>query len=302
MTLHYQIKDTLQLILLICTSVNLILNFEYKNLIPFIKSKGINTSGNMRRSDRQQQSRRRQQPPQSLQQYSCVNKRKKPRKEESESEYSSPDESEIGGGGAGFDLEQLLRPESHERKRDKKFENEYYLYDDITQDSMMELSMYLKNIHKKWTTFLHHHNDVLDTAQPKPIKIYIQSNGGDLHAVLPVIDYIHSLRGIIPVYTYVEGLAASAASLIAVCGEKRTMTRNSFLLIHELRTQMSGTYSNFRDESSNCNKLMSHIKRIYISNSGGRLTEQGLDNLLTHDYILSAQECLDMGLIDEILG
>ena len=114
---------------------------------------------------------------------------------------------------------------------------------------MKELNKFIKSREKEWDNFKFQNNHILLKGIPKPIKIFISSNGGDLHAILPIIDLINSLKGKIQINTYVEGVAASAASLLASVGHKRFITRNSFLLIHELRTQAKGTYSNFKDEN-----------------------------------------------------
>jgi ATP-dependent Clp protease protease subunit len=199
-------------------------------------------------------------------------------------------------------LEQLGLDNSGGGEIDTIFENEYYMYEQINQDSMTKLLQFLRTREKEWDTLLLQLSDVLKTATPEPIKLYINSPGGDLHAVLPVIDFINHLRGKIDVHIYVEGVAASAASLLAAVGHKRFCSRNSFLLIHELRTSMCGTYSNFQDETYNCDKLMAHIKSIYIKHSHGKLTMEQLDAILKRDILLSAEECEGYGLIDEIIG
>lgn len=203
-----------------------------------------------------------------------------------------------------------LTPESLEKlttgnisqPKESKFENEFYLYEDITQESMGDLLTFIKERVRDWNSFLLKNNDIVDNATPKPIIIYINSQGGDLHAVLPVIDYLNHYKTKLPIHTVVEGVAASAASLLAVSGHHRVCTKNSYLLIHELRTQMRGTYSNFIDETENCEKLMDSIKNIYINSSNNKLEENRLEALLKRDLLLSSDECLELGLIDEIIG
>lgn len=96
-------------------------------------------------------------------------------------------------------------------------------------------------------------NDNVNKPEPKPQKIYINSIGGEIFAAIPLIDAIKNCT--IPVHTYIEGIAASAASLIYMAGHKRFITKNSFMLIHELRTGVQGKYSEIMDEK-NCDKLM----------------------------------------------
>ena len=177
--------------------------------------------------------------------------------------------------------------------------NEYYLYNDITMKSIQGLLKFIKNAEKRWNVFLLGTYDLIEKVEPKPLKIFINSNGGDFFAAIPIIDAIRNSK--IPIHTYVEGIAASASSLISIVGHKRFITKNSFMLIHELRGGVQGTYSNITDEKENCDKIMSLIKNIYIEKSNNKLKINILENILKRDIILSATECLKYGLVDEII-
>jgi len=96
-------------------------------------------------------------------------------------------------------------------------------------------------------------------------------------------------------------MAASAASLISMMGHKRFITKNSFMLIHELRTGVQGTYSDIMDEKENCDKLMDVIKKIYLEKTKGNLENDTLEKILKRDIILTSEECKNYGLVDEII-
>jgi len=177
--------------------------------------------------------------------------------------------------------------------------NEYYLYNDITMKSIQGLLKFIKNAEKRWNLFLLETYDLVEKVEPKPLKIFINSNGGEFFAAIPIIDAIKNSK--IPIHTYVEGIAASAASLISVVGHKRFITKNSFMLIHELRGGIQGTFSNITDEKENCDKIMSLIKNTYIEKSNNKLKINILESILKRDIILPADECLNYGLVDEII-
>jgi ATP-dependent Clp protease protease subunit len=177
--------------------------------------------------------------------------------------------------------------------------NEYYLYNDISMKSIQGLLKFIKNAEKRWKLFLLETADLIENAEPKPLKIFINSNGGDVFAAIPLIDAIKNCK--IPVHTYVEGMAASAASLISMVGHKRYITKNSFMLIHELRSGVEGTYSDIMDEKENCDKLMQVIKKIYLERTSGKLESEVLEKILKRDIILTSDECLNYGLVDEII-
>jgi ATP-dependent Clp protease protease subunit len=188
---------------------------------------------------------------------------------------------------------------------DDKFEdnekspNEYYLYSDISVSSVMGLLKFIKNAEKRWNNFLLENFDIVEKAEPKPLKIYINSEGGEIFAAIPLIDAITNSK--IPIHTYIEGIAASAASLISMAGHKRFISTNSFMLIHELRTGVEGTYSNLTDERENCDKLMGVITNFYKKKTENKFSNEMLQSILKRDIILSSTECLAYGLVDEII-
>ena len=112
-----------------------------------------------------------------------------------------------------------------------------------------------------------------------PIKLHMQSLGGELLPSIYVCDLILSIET--PVHVYIDGFVASAASLMAVCGQKRYITPNSRVLIHQLKSQASGKLSEMRQEVDNLSDIMKSVKSIYLKNSF--ISENELDNLLTQD-------------------
>lgn len=199
------------------------------------------------------------------------------------------------------DIDEIEIPFSKDSKdtENEIFKNEFYLYDDITMSTVNKILKAIKSAEKKWNEFMLEVDDIVATATPKPIKIYINSNGGDIFAAIPLIDAICNSK--IPIETYVEGIAASAASLISMCGHKRFITKNSFMLIHELRSGIEGTYSDIIEEKQNCDKIMKIIKELYMEKSGGKMTKKTLNKILKKDILLNSTECLELGLVDTIL-
>ena len=130
-----------------------------------------------------------------------------------------------------------------------------------------------------------------------PIKLYISSYGGSIFAAFSTVDTILTLRT--PVHTYIDGSAASAATLISVVGEKRYMHENSFILIHQLSSSMWGKYEEFKDEMENLDMLMDRIKQIYQKHT--TIPKTTLVNILKRDIWLDAQKCIKWGLVDEIV-
>jgi ATP-dependent protease ClpP protease subunit len=133
---------------------------------------------------------------------------------------------------------------------------------------------------------------------PKPLILHIYSPGGDVYAGLSLHDFIIEFAKTIPVHTVVEGVAASAATMISVAGSKRYISPTSYMLIHQLSTFVGGNFEQIKDEFDNCNKLMDRIKQIYIECT--TIPKKQLADILKHDLIFDSTECKKYGLVDEI--
>jgi len=136
-------------------------------------------------------------------------------------------------------------------------ENTIFFYSDVTEQSALELNHALYELDSKLTTTY----NFLGPAFTPHIKLRINSYGGSLFAGLAILDTIRGLRS--EVHTYVDGAAASAATIISVAGNKRYIGKNSLMLIHQLSTGNYGKYSELEDDMENNKRLMKSIKDIY---------------------------------------
>lgn len=133
--------------------------------------------------------------------------------------------------------------------------------------------------------------------RPKPITLYITSNGGWIYQVFSAIDTIADMR--VPVNTVCKGFVASAGTLLSLAGKRRFITENTYMLIHELRTAAWGKYTHFSESFENSKQLMEHIKAFYLKRT--KLTSEELDEQLKKDISWNAAMCLEKGLVDEII-
>ena len=172
-------------------------------------------------------------------------------------------------------------------------ENKIYYYAGVNRDSASELNKKIGELESKSLTLCHN----LDLDQPPTLRIFINSGGGSVVSGISSMDTI--LRAKVPVHTYVDGFCASAATFLSVVGSRRFMSRNSYMLIHQLSTQFWGKYSEFEDEKKNLDLMMITIKNIYKKYTKVPLKE--LNTILKHDLLWDAEMCLEYGLIDEII-
>lgn len=170
--------------------------------------------------------------------------------------------------------------------------NNIYFYGQVTSESCRLLAEKLNELNKNAKIF----KDTLNENPPE-INLHIQSPGGSLMNTFYIVDLINNLET--PVNTYVDGYAASAASLISVSGKKRYMTSNSLILIHQLSGGNQGKFDEMDDEMKNLNLFMGIVKKIYLSKTN--IKPIILEDILKHDIWLSSDQCKDLGIIDEII-
>ena len=171
-------------------------------------------------------------------------------------------------------------------------ENKIYFYAGVNRESAAELNKKIGELQVKSFTMANN----LD-IEPYPIHLHINSGGGSIISGIASMDTILSCK--VPVYTYVDGFAASAATFLSVVGNKRYMSRNSYMLIHQLSSNFWGKYSEFEDEKQNLDLMMKTIKNVYKKYT--KLPMKKLDEILKHDLMWDAEKCLEYGMIDEII-
>jgi len=172
-------------------------------------------------------------------------------------------------------------------------------YEDIDETSALHVNKLLLSVDeeltKKYCKTIHEEGP--DSNIKKPIiNLRIHSPGGDVFSSLAIIDVINQLK--CDVHTHIDGCAASGAAMIALNGKKRYIGKNGFMLLHQLSGSQSGKYEDMQDELKNSKKIMELIKRMVRDKSN--IEPEEIDEILKHEWWLSAEECLDYGLVDEI--
>lgn len=171
--------------------------------------------------------------------------------------------------------------------------NHIYFTKDITYKTAFELNQTLREVC----------DDILEASIKRnipsetPIYLHITTYGGCIHAAFSVVDCINSLK--VPVYTVVDGFVASAGTLISLAGKKRYIRKNAYMLIHELRSGVWGKMSSINEEYANLTKMMEHIIDYYTDKTPFK--RKRIEKILMKDIIWNANECIEKGLIDEIM-
>lgn len=169
--------------------------------------------------------------------------------------------------------------------------NVIYYYADVDHASILTLNEKIRKLGQDLRK-----RAIEENREPAGIELRIHSYGGSVFAGIAGMETIRSSP--VPITTIIEGGAASAATFLSVVGKKRIITRNSFILIHQLSSFMYGKYEDFKDEMKNLDKLMELIKNVYAEHT--KIPMIKLDELLKHDLWFTAGEAIEHGLVDEI--
>lgn len=138
----------------------------------------------------------------------------------------------------------------------------------------------------------------LNTVTAPNIVVHINSGGGDVFDGLAIYSALQSHPSTIT--TVVDGLAASAASFIALAGDTVTMSPNSFMMIHKAWAMGIGNADDMTALAGVLGKIDGQIAGMY-SAKNGKSAEDNLAAMAAETWMTSA-EAKDFGLVDSIVG
>lgn len=134
----------------------------------------------------------------------------------------------------------------------------------------------------------------------KYINLYINSFGGSVKEGYGIVAELSRH----PAYKtgHDDGFANSIASVIFQVCDKRIMRINSVQGIHNMMDICFGNAAEHRQCADNLDSMMEGNRQLYLQKAGGKITEEKLIELLDAESILTAKQCLEYGLCDEIVG
>ena len=173
--------------------------------------------------------------------------------------------------------------------------SDVYFHCEVCEATVLELNMKLRKLALE---LRHKHLDLGIKGRPE-IRIWIRSDGGDLHSGLSAMDCIRALSKRVKVRTIADGVCSSAATFILLGGRTRHMTENSYVLIHQLNMDGTwGKFEDFKDQMENLSQFMERFKDIYTCET--KIPERDLKKLLKRDVYMDADKCLDWFVVDSI--
>lgn len=139
----------------------------------------------------------------------------------------------------------------------------------------------------------------LESQGNEDISFFINSPGGSVTAGLAILDTMNFIKP--DVATIVMGQACSMGSLLASSGAKgkRQILPSARHMIHQVSSGTRGTALDMKIALEETLKLNKYLTEVYVKNTGQ--TYEKLEQDMSRDCFMSAQEAVDYGLVDKII-
>lgn len=136
---------------------------------------------------------------------------------------------------------------------------------------------------------------VLDKAEGQPVDVYINSGGGDIFAGSEIYSALREYGGTLKIH--IVGLAASAASVIAMAGQS-DISPTAMVMVHNVASMAGGDYHDMDKASEVLQQANKAIANAYMTKTG--MSETKVLAMMDKETWLTAQQAVDAGLIDSI--
>lgn len=128
--------------------------------------------------------------------------------------------------------------------------------------------------------------------------VRINSPGGSVFEGVAIYNLLKSSGK--QIHVVVDGVAASAASLIAMAGHTISMCEGTMLMIHPAQAMTAGTAADLRQLASLLDKVTANMADIYAGRSGQTLAD--VQTMMAAETWMSSEDAVNLGFADEATG
>jgi ATP-dependent Clp endopeptidase proteolytic subunit ClpP len=163
--------------------------------------------------------------------------------------------------------------------------SEIWIYEQIGEDFWSGGGITAKSFQKE-----------LAAIKSPQIDLHINSPGGEVFSGITIYNLLKQHPA--NVTTYIDGLAASIASVIAMAGDEIYMAENALMMIHNPWGFAMGDSEEMRKTADLLDKIKGSLILSYNSKSG--MKDDEILSLMNEETWMSAQEAMDFGFIDDV--
>lgn len=172
----------------------------------------------------------------------------------------------------------------------------------MSADGAGEIFIYGDIVSYRWdeedTTSNSFKDDLDSLGDVSTINLYINSPGGSVFEGVAIHNMLKRHKAKINVY--VDALAASIASVIAMAGDTIFMPKNAMMMIHNPWTVAMGNSKELRKVADDLDRISVSAIETYLQKAGDKLEEEKLKQMLDDETWLSADDAYQYGLCDVV--
>lgn len=161
-----------------------------------------------------------------------------------------------------------------------------YFYSEITSYAFDEKQITAEKLAEKLSEF-----------EGNNINVFVNSYGGEVYETYAIASQL--LRAKANKTCYIDGIAASAATLVPMACDKVIMASYATMFIHNAWVYISGNSTELRKAADDLDKVMEANRSLYMRKFNGTLEE--LTKMLDDETTMTAKECKEYGFCDEIV-
>lgn len=168
-----------------------------------------------------------------------------------------------------------------------------YIYGDVEGD---RYDFWTDEVMESETSATHFREELESHPDVNQINIYINSYGGSVFEGTAIYNQLkrHPAHKTV----YVDGIAASIASVIAMAGNEIVMPKNALMMVHNMWMFVQGNADELRKAADDLEKINEAGREAYLQKAGDKLTPDLIAKLEDDETWLTAEECIRYGLAD----
>lgn len=140
-------------------------------------------------------------------------------------------------------------------------------------------------------------NEAIEKANGEDLEVEINSGGGSVFAGSEIYTALKSYAGNVTVR--IVGIAASAASVVAMAGKKILMSPTAQMMIHNVSSRAAGDYREMEHTAEILKSANDTIANAYRLKTGK--TQEELLKLMDYETWMTAEKAKELGFVDEIM-
>lgn len=198
-----------------------------------------------------------------------------------------------------MNLQEMRQRQPIKRRLEAKAEADktlVYLYGDVVDEKPVDWWTG-EEIDKEYILAEDVRNTV-NAIESDVVELHINSYGGSLFASVAIFNFLRASGKKIDVV--IDGVAASGASLIAMCGRSLKMPKNTMLMIHRASTFGYGNCEDLRKAADMLEKLDNTVLIETYADKCNCSRDELMEKISNETWI-SAAEAYDLGLCDELI-